>query len=223
MATKITDHYFKHNTIKYFRGKADDIELATFGQKKDPIGAKSYVAKEGNVSRKHLVGRVDEGKPVSISWSDATKATLEINGQLQVFGLDLGATAKPLNYKDISRTNLKLYNLSIGEGQLKKMLNNDANAARNFLAEEGKDGRIVSNVWLVMEAETAEYFSSVPSLTFSVNGSALNLTAKGGKQGTRTLSLTGGDTFAYGLHKVKKWNKGKTQIENMEDDYKGMN
>ena len=50
----------------------------------------------------------------------------------------------------------------------------------------------------------------------------LSVTAKGGKHGTQTITLSAGTTFAYKLHKVKDWNQGKTKIENMEADYKGM-
>jgi hypothetical protein len=54
-------------------------------------------------------------------------------------------------------------------------------------------------------------------------GADLELTASGGTHGSQTVAISGGMTFAYLLHKVKEWNKGKTQIENMEDDRKGMN
>ena len=102
------------------------------------------------------------------------------------------------------------------------MLNKDANGARNYLADEGNDGRIVSEVWIVLEAELAEHFETSGSLLASAKDSDLKVTAKGGKHGTQTITLSAGTTFAYKLHKVKKWNKGKTQIEDMEADYKGM-
>lgn len=34
MGTQITEHFFEHNGRKYFRGKAEDAELASYGQKK---------------------------------------------------------------------------------------------------------------------------------------------------------------------------------------------
>jgi hypothetical protein len=56
-----------------------------------------------------------------------------------------------------------------------------------------------------------------------MTGADLELTASGGTHGSQTVAISAGMTFAYLLHKVKEWNKGKTQIENMEDDRKGMN
>jgi len=50
----------------------------------------------------------------------------------------------------------------------------------------------------------------------------MNVTAKGGTHGTQTITLSKGTVFAYKLHKVKDWNKDKTQVLGMEADYKGM-
>ncbi len=221
MAINITKHSFKYGSQNYFRGNAHLVELATFGEKKDPIGAKAYIDPEGKVSRKHLKNIVKKGKPVSIDWSQTTKAEVEANGPLPVFGLNTSAAAS-FSYQKAKSAKLKLFNLSISEGPLKKMLNNDANAARNYLADEGKDGRIASEVWIVMEAELAEQFDTAASVSFSEKASDLSVTAKGGKFGTQSITLSQGEIFAYKLHKVKDWSKGKKQIEDMEADYKGM-
>ncbi len=95
------------------------------------------------------------------------------------------------------------------------MLNNDANIAHNCLANEGKDGRIVSEIWVVMEAELAEHFETSGGLMVSAKAADLNVTANGGRHGTQTITLSSGTTFAYKLHKVKDWNKGKTRINDI--------
>ncbi len=221
MATHITDNYFKFGTLKYFRGNAHLVEIGTYGEKKDPIGPKAYVDPENKVKREHLVNRVSKGQPVGINWNQTTQADLEVNGSIKVFGLNVSVAAT-YDYKKVKTANLKVYNLSIAEGPLKTMLNQDADGARQYLADEGNDGRIVSEVWVVMEAELAEHFDTSGSLTVAVKAADLNVTAKGGKHGTQTITLSAGTTFAYKLHKVKDWNKGKTKIEDMEADYKGM-
>lgn len=221
MATKITDNYFKFGTLKYFRGNAHLVEIGTYGEKKDPIGAKAYLDPQNKVKREHLVNRVSKGQPVGVNWSQTTEADLEVNGPIKVFGLNVNVAAT-YDYKMVSSANLKLYNLSIAEGPLKTMLNEDADGARKYLAKEGNDGRIVSEVWVVMEAELAEHFDTSGSIAVSAKAVDLNVTAKGGKHGTQTITLSAGTTFAYKLHKVKDWNKDKTKIKDMEADYKGM-
>lgn len=220
MSTKIKDHYFEYGSLKYFRGNAHLVELCTFGEKKDPVGTEAYLDPQGKVSRDHLVGRVNKGLTVSINWSETTQAEVEVNDKLKVFGIGVSVAAT-YNYSKVKSANVRLYNLFINEGPLKKMLNTDANAARNFLADEGNDGRIVSEIWVVMEATLAEHFDTSGSIAVAANGSNLNVTAKGGKSGTQTISLSAGTVFAYKNHKVKDWNSGKTEINNLEADYYG--
>ena len=52
----------------------------------------------------------------------------------------------------------------------------------------------------------------------------LQLTANhsGSSQGSTTIVLEKGTTFAYLMHKVTKWNKDKTRIEELELDSKGL-
>ena len=42
-------------------------------------------------------------------------------------------------------------------------------------------------------------------------------------RGRTTMIWDPGTTFAYAMHKVGKWNKDKTRIEELEIDAKGMN
>jgi hypothetical protein len=221
MATNITEHCFEYGAMKYFRGNAHLVEIGTCGQKHDPPGAKAYLDPYSTVQREHLAGRVDKGKPVGLDWGRTTKAALEANGPVSVFGLNLKAAAT-FSYEKVKSADLKLYNLSITEKLLKDMLNRDAGSVRQYLADEGQDGRIVSEVWVVMDAELAEHFDTSGSVSAAANGLGLNITAKGGKHGTQTITLSKGAVFAYKLHKVKDWNKGKTRVENVEADYKGM-
>lgn len=221
MATKITDNVFEYGGMKYFRGNAHLVEIGTFGEKKDPIGSKAYIDPESTVVRQNLVGRIKKGSPVGVDWGQTTNAALEANGQMRVFGLNLSVKT---NYnRDTARAaNLKLYSLSIDETPLKAMLNGDAAAARRFLADEGSDGRIVTQIWVVMEAELAEHFNTSGSVNVAAGDSNLSVTASGGKSGTQKITLSAGSTFAYALSKVTNWKKDKTWVEDMEVDYKGM-
>lgn len=58
MATNLTENYFEYGVHKYFRGNAHLVELGTYGEKKDPIGAKAYIDPQNYVLPAHLVGRV---------------------------------------------------------------------------------------------------------------------------------------------------------------------
>ena len=68
MATKITDNYFEFGVNQYFRGNAHLVEIGTYGEKKDPVGAKAYLDPQSKVQREHLVNRISKGKPVDVNW-----------------------------------------------------------------------------------------------------------------------------------------------------------
>ena len=223
METKITKHAFEYATNKYFRGNAYAVDIGCFGEKKDPIGPQAHLDVQGQVSAENLNGRVQYNGTVKIDWSQTTRVDVEGAGKLKFFGLN-GKVAADLSYEKAKSARLELVNFAISEGPLEKMLNDGAGAARNFLAEEGNDGRIVSEVWVVVDGELAEHFATSGSIAVSAgaSGKGVALTGSGGKYGTQAIVFEEGTTFAYKLHKVKDWNKGKTQIANMEADYKGV-
>lgn len=223
MDTSITQYRFETGGMSYFRGNAHLVELGTYGQKKDPIGAKAYVDPQSKVTADKLASRVKVGKPVKIDWSKVSKVDLEAEGVLKFFGLGKKGAAS-FTHEQARTAKLELLNFSISEGPLQQLLNTDADGARGFLADEGDDGRIVSEAWVVVSVELGQHFATHAAASAGVKafGSSLDVSVSGGQQGTQTITLSAGTTFAYKLHKVKDWNKGKTQIENMEADYKGM-
>lgn len=223
MDTRITKYSFENGGMSYFRGNAHLIEVGTYGEKKDPIGAKAYVDPQAKVAAEHLASRLKIGSPVKIDWSEVSKVDLEAEGMLKFFSLGKKGAAS-FTHEQARTAKLELLNFSISEGPLQSMLNTDAGGARGFLADEGDDGRIASEVWVVVSAELGQHFATYASASAGVKafGSSLDVSVSGGKSGTQTITLSAGTTFAYKLHKVKDWNKGKTQIENLEADYKGM-
>lgn len=223
MDTRITKYRFETGGMSYFRGNAHLVELGTYGEKKDPIGAKAYVDPQSKVKADTLASRVKIGKPVKIDWNEVSKADLEGEADLKFFSLGKKGAAS-FTFEQARTAKLELMNFSISEGPLQQMLNTEADGARVFLADEGNDGRIVSEEWVVISAELGQHFSADAAASAGVKafGSSLDVSVSGGQSGTQTITLSAGTTFACKLHKVKDWNKGKSKIENMEADYKGM-
>ncbi len=223
MGAKITDNYLEFNGVKYFRGKSENIEIGAYGEKKDGLGT-TYLAVQSRVRAENLSGRVRYFTTADIEWEQTNSAAVEANGKFKIFGLDAKVGVEG-SYAKAKSAKLKLIKLGMEEGALTKMLNSEATGARKFLADEGGDARIVSEVWIVVEAVLAEHFASSGSVSAGVSAAgsaAVDVTASGGKQGSQTVTLSKGTTFAYMFHKVKTWNKDKSRIEDMEDDSRGM-
>lgn len=227
--TKVGKQFFLYSGVRYFRGAAENVEIGSYGEKVDPIGAKASLNVHNQVAREHLKGRVRDVTIADIDWNAQSRGEVDVTAGLKYFTVAATATAD-FSYEKAKSARLKLAKFVIDEGDLRAMLNQDADNARRFLAQEGRDGRFASAVWVVVEGEIAESFKraagSGGSIEANLTGAAkLQLTAKhsAAKQGTSTIVLTPGTTFAYLLHKVKKWNKDKSRIEELGLDTYGMN
>jgi hypothetical protein len=218
----ITTSSFKYNTISYFRGKAENVEMCSYGEKKTPFGSAPYLSVQNKVKSEYLNGRVKFTTRCEIDWSKQSQAAVEAN-DISYFEIGVKGALSG-SYSKAKSASLDLVKFAIDEGPLRTMLNNDADCARNFLRDEGGDGRIVAEIWVVMAAKLAEHFQTSGSISVSgsVNGVSADITASGGTQGTQTITISKGSTFAYLFYKVKTWNSGKTRIEDLEDDTVGL-
>jgi hypothetical protein len=222
MGTKITDDYFEYNEIRYFRGAAENVVIGSYGKKRDPIGPKSHLEVQGEVNPENLVSRVKYITTIPVDWSAAANAGLEFAAPLSYSGLN-GTVTGALTIGAAADESLQLSKFLIEKSKLEGMLNNDAVKARNYLADEGGDGRIVSAVWIGVDDKLGNHFSSyaLTSQTFSVSVSGgLDFTVTGGSSGAQTISLsTAGAAFAYLLEKVTNWSESKTHVDDMKEDY----
>jgi hypothetical protein len=222
----ITRSAFVFGGKRYFRVGSEDLELVSFGQKKTPLTQANYLAKEGTVSTGNLSRvKVDISGPFTIEWSKYGSS--DVNAGISYLKLVGGKGA--FNHNVAKNAHLKLVKFGLGETPLKNLLNKHANAARSALDEEGNDGRIVSAVWVVMEAELASQVSSAGSVNVSVpianSGFVVDLGGGGSSTSNSKVTIPPGTTFAYLLHKVKQWEKsnGKRLVKNMEDDQQSLN
>jgi hypothetical protein len=226
---KITKHSFVYGGEGYFRDKAENVQMGSYGEKEDPVGTKASLNVTNHVVRSNLKGRVRYVTTATIDWDRQSKLDVETEGALKYFTFGASGTAT-FSYEKAKSGHLKLVKFVIDEGPLKTMLNKDASGARRFLAQEKGDGRIVSTVWIVAEGRLAESFSTAASSGGSVTAditkaAQLQLTANhsGSSQGSTSIILEKGTTWAYLMHKVTKWNKDKTVVEELQLDSKGIN
>ena len=221
MGTKISEYAFEANGVKYFRGNAHSVLLGAVGKKKDPVGAKSYLDVKTRIRGEHLSGDVHHKTTLQIDWDRTSRADLGLGGTLTFLGLNGTGS---VGVEKAKTTNLVLAFFDVEPGALKRILNGKANGALKSLADEGADGRVVSGIWAVVEAQVADVFATSGSISVSgsAGGNELTLTASGGKTGSRTIVYPSGATFAYELQKVADWDDGKTVIGELKLDEKGM-
>jgi hypothetical protein len=225
---KITKNTFRYGQEGYFRGSAERVRLGDYGRKKDPIGARASLEIFDQVARENLTGRVRYVTTAVIDWSRQSKVNVDIEGNLQYLTANAGATAS-FSYERAKSANLKLMQFTIVERDVLAMLNQDAGAARKYLASEGPDGRLVTTVWIVVDGRLAESFSAAASSGGSVSAkltsaAEIEVTAKhkASSSASTTVQLKKGTCFAFLMHKVTDWNKDKTRVEQVRIDSKGL-
>ena len=216
---KVTDAAFKFNKVKYWRGKAENVRIGSYGEKKT---SGRYLAIDSNINAKHLSGKVNAVGPFSINFKTVNKGS--IGAGLRYLTANGSAS---FDWKKAKNGKLKLMKFFVDEGALKKVINKKAGSALKSLRDEGRDGRVVSEIWVVVEASFGEQIANEGSFDVSVDKGKVRLSGNGSASSrSRTqVELPANSTFAYLMHKVKKWNKkgmNKTTISNMEDDQPGM-
>jgi hypothetical protein len=223
MKFKLRKNKLIYDGMKFFRRNAAFVEIGMFGEKKNVLGAAPYLSPEDTIKPVILNGNVKHIPLGSITQDSELELTLDAIADAKFLALGR-KDALNLTINMAKSLDVKLVGLQIPEGKLKKMLNQQAGRARNYLAEEGKDGRVVSTVVIALEGKLANLFeASVDFLEVRSAGESSITLGLEGKSGTsQEIILPPNIVLAYGLHKVKKWNKSKTEILDMEDDWVGI-
>jgi len=218
--TKIADNYLLFEGSKYFRRGAHLVNPGGYGQKRNPLGSAPYLEVQNKIKNENLVGYFNYRTTIKIDWSKSSQGEVDAGGEFKFLGLGVKAV-DTASYEKAKSAKLQLMSLAINEGPLQRLLNESADGARKYLADEGGDGRIASELLVCVSAELAEHFSTSASISVALNaaGNSLSLTAKGGAQGSQTIEYEPGVTFAYRLHQVTKWNKDKPRVDEMKVDW----
>ena len=222
--TKITKKGFKYGGMHYWRAGAQNVKLGTYGNKRSSYGMEVH----NDIKAKHFGKAVDVSGQYTINWKKdkdfAAKADVQYVGWNAKGGYSRQAK---------KGANLKLVLMNIKKGRLQKIINKKAKGARNFL-KKNKNGRVVSGVWVVMEAKLANQISQGGGLAVdgvTPNGIKISGAFSGKSKERSSVNIPKGAIFAYMMHKVSKWNKKKVKgkilkkkstIKEMKDDQVGI-
>ena len=216
----ITDsHFTGPDGNRYFRRNALEAGVGVWGEKKTPISQANYLAAMGSIKYNLLEGKISKSAPVEIDWAHESTAAVEASAKVYFVA---GGTAA-FTHSRAREANLKLVRFFIYEETLRRLLNNDADIVRQGLKKEGGDARVCSCSWVAMTQELSDRFSTSASLDVSGTlASGLSITANGGAawHGSETIKFTAASQFAYGLHKVKKWDGDV--INELEGDHQSI-
>jgi hypothetical protein len=210
----VRDNHFHLEGVDYFRGHADAVLLGDVGAKKSPATQDEHLAVRESVPRHGL--RIERAQQIDIHavglGSSDIGACITVPG---VGSLGASTVARQLADRALALVKLEILPRDIVAAA------NDSPAVTAELARAGKAGRLVHQVFVVLEMKTALNFARATRFEPSGSARAWTVTASGSDGSRTAVTLTPGTTFAYLLLKPR-WDAGLkknwTRIDDWEDD-----
>lgn len=218
MTALVKKNYIRYNGYRYYKGRAQSIELGDWGDKKTPVTRANYLDQKGS-----FAGLI---KDVSVSsfkltQKEANKINLVGNFSFAIFGLKGNdfyeqAMAGKWHFVEIHLRNEAKFmrELNRRRARLQTLANKDSY-------------RIVDSIIVVMKATEVRKLRGGHTGNFKGgwNGMSLTVDSKTRAGRSTTMEIDPGAVYAYGLKKIK-WNatrKAKrTQIVDLKDDPHGL-
>ena len=206
MAKAIVKHNRLHfNGKNYFRGNSEEIQLADIGEKRTPVFGMNYLEPKNHVDSRPM--KVNASTVVDIDFSRSSETAIQqmASGALKGLGIELSTDMSSVTEK-VRSGQLKLAKLSIDLNELENATNADRDALED-LRGFGSDARIVSEIWVVIDASFADEFQNAHDVTVSGSGTIKGIqistsTSTGIKRGGATgVTLSEGTCLAYMLVK----------------------
>lgn len=197
--TKVTPSTLKFEGVKYWRKKANEARLGSVGRKMTPAAGKNYFQKVQNAP--DGLYKVSVGARTTITTDQAREWGMTAQTGNAAVGSGFSASGTG-NY----RGTLTAYKMVIDLGDRPGNLRYETNRATQHLAAleaEGKRGRMISAVWVLVRGEESKSECYSGDLVVSGANWSVNPSASGCTDSSWTIEP--GSVVAYEMVKVKKW------------------
>ena len=202
----LKNKFLKVNNTKYYR--SDGIQLGDVGEKSTSIFSVNHVDAQSNIPAPKMKVKADS--PLSMTADFAE----EISGKLSFKGLTTS-----LFKKRLISGQLKLVRYFMENDNIENSIEDSPKlieSIKNF----GRDARVVSDVWVIVEAEIYEKSKTNGGLKFKRSASAdVKI------ENETTVVLGAGTVLAYMLQKIdwnEKLKKNWKTIAKLDQDQKGL-
>ncbi len=214
----IRNHRIRVNSRAYRRNDAQDVSFGAFGRiqtNANPLVPGAFVV--GDVLPKAAIEsmRPNISGPYAVDWSRSQSVGVDYGGPLRF--LRVGKPPASLTLKKLREADLRLAYLECPYRRVAAAINDHPEALKHFRSSRQRDrARIVSAVWIVMEAELATEVTANANVELFYQGHSLGI--RYGTTRNKRVTLPSGTTFAYRLLRVSSWtNDGKVASMKMDN------
>lgn len=220
--TDVKKNQFTFAGKRYFRGNAPQISLGSYGVKKTPAFQANYLEGHGKLGTQPLRRvTVERVGPYTIEWNKVSRRELDVN----VSYIGNNGVAVALTKEKAESASLVVIKLFVNVNDAIRLINANPSVLKCF-KDYPQRARLVTSVWVVVEAEIASRIKNTASLTGTgtYNGFTLDIAASGGSTTNQRITIPKGATFAYMMHSAKRWSKRRGRRDSvlgLEDDQHG--
>jgi len=186
----VRDDHFRFDGVDYFRGHAGAVQLGDIGERRDPAGSHSHLAVRSRLPRDKLaierVTRIDlQGVTVRGSDVDVDITVAELGS------LGASTVARLLHDRTLCLVKLEAAPRGVIDAA------NECTSPLDMLRRAGKAGRLVHQIFVIVETATANDLTQATSWSLSGANEDCVLTGIGDDCRRSVVRLAPGATFAY--------------------------
>lgn len=200
---RVCGSHFHLDGVDYFRGRAETVQLGDVGAKKTACARQRYLALQENVPRSQL--KVE--RAAQIDMHNVALSAGDIGASITIPGVgSLGAATLARQLQDQTLALVKLETLPRDIVATA----NDSPSVIAALVRAGNAGRLVHQVFVILEMRTA--LNLTRSIRFEVSGSGESwaITGTSSSNSRTVVTITLATTFAYLLLKPK-WDRDRLE------------
>jgi hypothetical protein len=215
----VAENHLTFGGVAYFRAHAEEVEIGSIGEKRQPITKQNYLEVKGRIPVPKIA--VAQSTVVGIDFTKTSKSAFNTVVSAIIQGVPVKFSGDA-TFDKLKSGSLKLVKFSILSNDMKEAANNSPQAIQDLI-EWGDNARIATQVFIVMEAALANQFNNnvTVNLSAGVKGLEAKVGGSGSTSGTTTVQISNGTCFAYLLAKID-WDasqkKNKTKIVDLDDD-----
>lgn len=208
--TKVSPSTLKFEGVRYWRKKASEAKLGSVGQKMTPLAGKNYFQKKQDAPDGIYKVTIDARTTIS-----SKKASS--------WGVSAGASNVKGGVSSSSNYNgtITAYKMRVDIGNRKGNLRYETNRNHKHLTalkDEGKGGRLISAVWILVAGDESKEECYTGDLAVTNGVWKVETTASGCSANSWTIAP--GSIIAYEMVKVDKWdNQELTQKPSCPSGY----
>ena len=208
--------------VNYFRGGADDVLLASYGEKRTPLTSANRLEVKDSIPLPK--GVIAEVTRVKIDFTNSSRAAFNQDVSAVIYGAPVKLKGEQA-FERLRRGELELVKFKVEINRLIEAANRSQRVLQDLI-RYGQDARIANQIFVVMSATLTSQMTNNVSVTLSGKYQGIEVTVGANHSATNrtTFTLSKGTTFAYLLTKIQ-WNarrkKKRTKIVDLRTDQWG--